>query len=166
MKPFLLLVLLPFLIACQQGANRGTDGKVVKIADGDTFTLLDENNQQVRVRLHGIDAPERAQDFGNVARQKLSELIFNQPVRMEVMDTDRYGRIVAIVYTEGDLCVNEELLKEGLAWHYTEYDDNEDWAQLQKEAKQQRRGLWSQRRPTAPWDWRKARRNTSTKKAA
>ena len=165
MKWIWMILLLPFWISCTQAEKNKAEGKVVKIADGDTFTLLDANNQQVRIRLHGIDSPERAQDFGQVARQKLSDLIFNQPVRLEVMDTDRYGRTIAIVYTQNGLCVNEELLKSGLAWHYTEYDDNEGWAQMEKEARKQKVGLWSQPRPVAPWDWRKEQR-APTKKAA
>ena len=165
MKKKWMLLLLPLWLACTQADTNKWDGKVVSIADGDTFTMLTENNQQVKVRLHGIDCPERAQDFGQAARQKLSDLVFNQPVKLDVMDTDRYGRTVAIVYTKEGLCVNEELLKAGLAWHYTEYDDNEDWTQLQKEARQKKVGLWSQPRPVAPWNWRKEKRQP-TKKAA
>jgi micrococcal nuclease len=152
-------------MACQQADSSKTDGKVVSIADGDTFTLLTPDNKQVKVRLHGVDCPERAQDFGQVARQKLSDLVFNQPVKLEVMDTDRYGRTVAIVYTQNGTCINEELLKNGLAWHYKEYDDNADWTRLEQQARKAKVGLWSQRRPVAPWNWRKEKR-TGTKKAA
>lgn len=165
MKLKWMLLLLPLWIACKQPDSGKGDGKVVSIADGDTFTLLDETNTQVKVRLHGIDCPERAQDFGQVARQKLSDLLFNQPVKLDVKDTDRYGRSVAIVYTLQGLCVNEELLKEGLAWHYTTYDKNEAWAALEQTARKNKVGLWSQPKPVAPWDWRKEKRQP-TKKAA
>lgn len=166
MKPLAFLLLFPVLFACQQPATKRIEGKVVKIADGDTFTFLDKSNQQVRVRLHGIDAPERAQDFGNVARQKLADMVFGKAVKIEEKDTDRYGRTVAIVYTLDGACVNEIMLKEGLAWHYKEYDDNAAWAALEQKAKREKRGLWSQRKAVAPWQWRKDKRATQTKKAA
>lgn len=167
MKYVLLLLLIFFFASCDQPNGNRATGKVVRIADGDTFTWLNENNEQVKVRLHGIDAPERAQDFGQVARQKLSDLVFGQPVRIEVMDTDRYGRTVAIVYTQDGICVNEELLREGLAWHYKQYDDNKEWEAIQQKAKKEKKGLWQQRKPIAPWDWRKgARTENTTKKAA
>ena len=152
-------------MACKQPEKNSISGKVVKVADGDTFTLLDNNNQQVRVRLHGIDAPERGQDFGNVSRQKLADLVFGKGVRVEEMDTDRYGRTVAIVYTADGVCINEQMLKEGLAWHYKEYDDNDAWAILERNAKREKRGLWSQPKAVAPWQWRKEKREP-IKKAA
>ena len=131
------------------------EGKVVSIYDGDTFTLLTADKQQHKIRLHGIDCPERSQDFGAVARQKLSEIIFGQEVRVVQTDVDRYQRIVGIVYNEAGLCANEELLRSGLAWHYKEYDDNKEWADLEEKARAERRGLWSQPNPTPPSQFRK-----------
>ena len=166
MKRLFSLLIFLLLLGCKQPEKNSISGKVVKVADGDTFTLLDNNNQQVRVRLHGIDAPERGQDFGNVSRQKLSDLIFGKGVVVEEMDVDRYGRTVAIVYTTDGICVNEQLLKEGLAWHYKEYDSNEAWANMERNAKKEKRGLWSQPKAVAPWQWRKDKRDAQTKKAA
>ncbi len=165
MKPLIFLLIFAILAACNAPDIKKLDGKVVKVADGDTFTLLDNNNQQVRVRLHGIDAPERGQDFGNVSREKLNNLVFGKEVIIEEMDVDRYGRTVAIVFTQDGVCVNEMMLKEGLAWHYKEYDDNEDWAKLEREAKREKRGLWRLSKAVAPWQWRKDKR-APTKKAA
>jgi len=165
MKRLFFLLTFPVLMACQQPVQPNADGKVVKVADGDTFTLLDKNNKQIRVRLHGIDAPERGQDFGNVAREKLSELVFGKEVIIEKKDTDRYGRMIAIVYVNDTISVNERMLQEGLAWHYKEYDNNEAWAELEKQAKREKRGLWRQPKAIAPWQWRKEQR-TETKKAA
>lgn len=133
-------------------------GKVVKISDGDTFTLLADGNRQEKIRLHGIDCPEKKQDFGQVARQKLSDLVFGKQVSVKRTDTDRYGRTIAIVYTSDGVCVNEELLRLGLAWHYTQYDNNAAWTALQEEAKRQKLGLWSHPTPVSPWEWRKAKR--------
>ncbi len=89
------------------------------MADGDTITVL-ENRVQHRIRLFGIDAPERYQDFGNRAKQFVSDLVFGKQVRIVKQDIDRYGRIVGTVYV-GAVCVNEELIRSGLAWVYRYY---------------------------------------------
>jgi endonuclease YncB( thermonuclease family) len=123
--------------------------------------LLTPSNQQVKVRLHGIDCPEKAQPFGNAARQKLSELVFGQVVRIDTKDTDRYGRTIAIVYNNNGTNVNEELLRSGLAWHYKEYDQSKAWDDLEYEAQRQKAGLWSQPNPTPPWLWRKQKREVA-----
>lgn len=159
------LILLPIWLSCSQADTNKTAGKVVSIADGDTFTYLNATNQQIKVRLFGVDSPEKGQDFGQVARKKLSDLLFNQPVKLEIKDTDRYGRSVAIVYTLQGLCVNEELLKNGLAWHYKQYDNNSAWAAMEEKARLLKVGVWSQPNPVAPWQWRKQKREL-TKKAA
>lgn len=138
-------------------AGKLLNGVAVGISDGDTFRLLVEGNQTLRVRLHGIDAPEKGQDYGTQARQALSGLIFSKDVAVIQKTKDRYGRIVGVVYADG-VNVNEALLRDGMAWHYTAYDKNEDWAALQKEASRNKRGLWKQAKPTPPWQWRKEKR--------
>ena len=155
MKKISFLILL-FLAGCIQ--HDASSGKVVSIADGDTFTLLADGNQQIRIRLHGIDCPEKGQAFGTAARQKLSSLIFGKQVRIEEKDKDRYGRTIAIVYASGNVSVNEVMLQAGMAWHYKEYDKNPEWAELEENARQKRTGLWSQPGPTPPWLFRKNRR--------
>ena len=174
---FLLLIQLAAICSCTDGSEgsrqrhnnkaikearnsgRLLTGKAVGITDGDTFRLLMRGNKTVRIRLHGIDAPERGQDYGTQAKQMLSDLIFSKEVEVINKDQDRYGRVVGIVYADG-LNVNEELLSEGLVWHYTEYDKNEIWAALQKEARNSKRGLWTKRQPTPPWQWRKEKRSS------
>lgn len=128
-------------------------GKVTAIADGDTFTML-VSNEQTRVRLHGIDCPERGQDFSKAARQFLAEMIFEKEVTVKEMDTDRYGRTIGIVIIDGKN-INEELLKAGLAWHYKRYDLNSIWAKFEEQARYEKKGIWSQPNPIPPWDWRK-----------
>jgi endonuclease YncB( thermonuclease family) len=160
-------LLLLLLIACnnqQQEPELTLSGKVVGVADGDTFTLLLPNNTTKKIRLHGVDAPERGQAFGTVSRQRLSELVFQKGVSVVQTDTDQYGRVVGIARVEG-LVVNEEMLRSGLVWHYTEYDDNPRWAELEREARRKRVGLWSERAPVAPWEWRRAQRE-ARKRAA
>jgi endonuclease YncB( thermonuclease family) len=151
-----LLLLLPFAFSCSsQPTMEMLSGKVVKIADGDTFTLLVKGNQQVKVRLHGIDCPENGQPFGNKAKKFTSEMIFGQQVVVEIRDKDRYGRTVGIVLTETGENLNELLLKNGLAWHYKMHDKNSKWASFEKAARESGIGLWSYKDSIAPCDWRK-----------
>jgi endonuclease YncB( thermonuclease family) len=166
MKWITALLLLLWITGCTPPAQEDTSkltGKVVAIADGDTFTLLLPDNSTKKIRLHGVDAPERKQPFGTVSRQRLSELIFQKQVSVEEKDVDRYGRTVGIAFVNGR-SVNEEMLRSGLVWHYTEYDDNPQWAQLQEQARRNKTGLWSDKNPVAPWQWRKEQRQQ--KKAA
>ena len=155
MRKISFMILL-FLAGCQQ--QEASSGKVVSVSDGDTFTLLAAGNQQIRIRLHGIDCPEKGQDFGTAARQKLSSLVFGKMVRIEKKDTDRYGRTIGIVYADGAMSVNEQMLQAGLAWHYKQYDQNPAWARLEQAARRNRAGLWSQPDPTPPWRFRKEKR--------
>src|SRR3954466_7515540 len=92
-------------------------GKVVSIADGDTFTMLVDGNRQVKIRLHGIDCPEKKQDFGQVAKKFTSDMIFGKIVSVDEMDIDRYGRTIGMVHLSNGRILNEMLLQAGLAWH-------------------------------------------------
>lgn len=151
---FLLFLTVTLFFQCQE---RCISGKVVKVADGDTFTLLTEQNQQIRVRLHGIDAPEKSQDFYRVAKSHLADLIMDKTVEVHWKKKDQYGRMVAIVYLD-KLRVNEELLKAGLVWHFREYDNNPEWQQLESTARRNRMGIWSHPNPIPPWQFRKEKR--------
>lgn len=130
-------------------------GKVVRIADGDTITLLDESNKQIKIRLHGIDCPERHQDFGSVARQFTADKCFKKIIRAEIKNTDRYGRKVATIILPNGKNLNKELLKAGLAWHYINFDKSRELASIEKKARLKRKGLWSMRNPIAPWVFRR-----------
>jgi micrococcal nuclease len=144
---FCTIVFLPLHVFSQ------LSGKVVSVADGDTFTLL-VDQQQIRIRLHGIDCPEKGQDFSQKAKEYLSGLVAGKTVRVTKTDVDRYGRTIGIVHIDS-LNINEMLLKEGLAWHYKYYDKNPDWAAFEAEAKKMKRGLWVQPNPQAPWEFRR-----------
>lgn len=136
------------------------EGLVVGVADGDTLTVRGDDRRQHRVRLAGIDAPEKRQDFGQRSKQSLSELAYRQHVRVEVAKEDRYGRSVGTVL-RGTLDVNLEQVRRGLAWHYKQYQheqrpaDREAYAAAEDEARASRRGLWSMPQPTAPWAYRR-----------
>jgi len=138
-------------------------GKVVSIADGDTLTVLAGTTQH-KIRLHGIDCPERKQPFGARAKELTGALAFGKIVSVEVVDRDRYGRSVGIVTLPDGTIVNHALLKAGLAWWYRKYAPNDKTlAKLEATAKKSRIGLWSDASATAPWDWRRGK--TSERKS-
>jgi endonuclease YncB( thermonuclease family) len=136
---------------------------VVRIADGDTITLLDSNNTQHRIRLQGIDAPESHQGFGAQSRKHLSDMIFDKNVTALCDKTDQYGRQVCkIVFDDRD--INLEQVKAGMAWHYKDYEreqsanDRELYARAEDEARKARRGLWVDANPTEPSEFRRDER--------
>lgn len=138
-------------------------GKVVRIADGDTVTVLDLSKVRHKVRLTGIDAPEKKQPFGNRSKQSLSDMVFSKTVIVKTDKRDRYGRELGKVLING-IDVNREQIRRGMAWHYKAYqrdqstDDRQAYAEAENKAKEQRRGLWIDSDPLPPWEWRKVRR--------
>lgn len=153
----LLFVLLP--ISVMAATTQPYQAKVIGIADGDTITVL-QGTTQIKIRLYGIDCPESHQAFGSKAKQFTSSLIFGQTVTIEPVDTDRYGRSVAWVYS-GSKCLNEELLRAGLAWHFKKYSSDKSLAELETGARQKRVGLWSDPNVVAPWEYRRLKRTGS-----
>lgn len=127
-------------------------GKVVAIADGDTLTVL-VDKVGVKIRLDGIDAPERAQPFGTRSREKLSELVFGKTVRVVTKGSDRYGRTIGVVFIDGEN-VNAKMIESGLAWHYKRYSTDAELDRLERDARREKRGLWSDPAPVEPWNWR------------
>ena len=135
-------------------------GKVVHIADGDTITVLDANNTQHKIRLQGIDAPEKAQAFGQRSKQSLHQLVHSKPVSVEYQKKDKYGRTVGKVVFNGlDVCL--EQIKLGMAWHYKQYEseqtkeDREIYAQAELSARANAIGLWKDKQPIPPWEYRR-----------
>ena len=132
-------------------------GQVVKVSDGDTITVLDSSKAQHKIRFHGIDAPEKKQAFGNASRKFLAGLVANREVRVAWSKRDRYQRILGTVFVDGK-DVNLEMLKAGMAWHYKKYDSTPAYAQAESEARAAKRGLWQDKNPIEPEEFRKARR--------
>lgn len=134
-------------------------GRVVHVADGDTVTVLDAGKVQHKIRLAGIDAPEKSQAYGERSRESLAELVANRTVIVETDKQDRYGRRVGKVLVNGK-DVNIEQIRRGLAWFYRHYErelsdaDRQGYDRAEEEARDYRRGLWADPRPVPPWDFR------------
>lgn len=139
-------------------------GTVLRVPDGDTIVLEDEARQEHTVRLEGISAPEPKQRFGDKATEALADLVTDKKVRVEWTKKDPYGRIVGDVYlpngaSEGDesvdLWVNRKLIEDGCAWHFAAFDHRQSLAQAEVQARAEKKGLWDDPQPEAPWDFRK-----------
>ena len=155
MTRYIIATLLFLLFSASHAAE--LTGRVVGIADGDTFTLLTADKQQVKIRLAEIDAPESGQPYGNKSRQALSSLVFEKDVRVVVQTTDRYGRTVGRPYV-GNLDVCAEMVRIGAAWAYREYLRDKTLLTLESDAKAEKRGLWglSEAQNMPPWEWRRS----------
>ena len=144
-------------------------GRIVGISDGDTVTLLDANKRQYKIRLTGIDAPEKKMSFGQRSKEHLSDLIFSKDVQVETEKLDRYGRTLGKIWLDRK-DINLAMINAGLAWHYKKYQkyqkyqkdqsrsDRLLYAHAEDQARQQRIGLWRDPNPTPPWEWRKGGR--------
>lgn len=138
-------------------------GKVVRVADGDTVTLQTKDNPKLKIRLFAIDAPETKQEFGQESKKHLTELLLNKDVSIREIHKDQYGRTVAIIFL-GDKDINLEQLKGGYAWYYRafkKYQDTSDanvYDQAERDAKSSKTGLWKSFNALAPWEFRKQKR--------
>ncbi len=135
-------------------------GKVGRVVDGDTLYVLDANYKDHKIRLAGIDAPERRQAYGLASRKHLASIVAGKQVTVEYQKRDRYGRIVGKVLLDGiDVCL--EQVKAGFAWHYKKYqheqsaEDRELYADAENKARNERLGLWRENNPMPPWDYRR-----------
>jgi endonuclease YncB( thermonuclease family) len=153
---------LVLLIAFSANAETLT-GLAVGVADGDTITVLDGQKQQHKIRVAGIDAPEKKQAFGARSKQGLSDLVYGKSVAVEWEKRDRYGRIVGKVMVD-KLDAGLAQITSGLAWHYKQYEkeqsaeDRERYAYAEVKARAQRAGLWQDRHPVPPWEYRHVKR--------
>ncbi len=138
-------------------------GEVVGLADGDTVTVLDAQRVQHKIRLAGIDAPEKGMPWGQKSKESLSDRVFRRIVIVEWQKQDRYGRLVGKIMVDGR-DANLAQVADGMAWHYKDYqkeqtlDDRLRYAQAELDARNARRGLWADPEPVAPWAWRKMKR--------
>ena len=129
--------------------------KVVSISDGDTFRGLTEDKENIKFRIYGIDAPEKYQAFGSRSTQYLADLIFGETVGIKVQEEDYFGRLVVLVFTPDGKDVSAEMLKAGMAWHFKKYDKSKEYTSFENRAKLKREGLWRDKNPTPPWNFRR-----------
>jgi micrococcal nuclease len=148
MKMYLLALLLPGTLFAAE-----MQGTVIRVIDGDTIDLFHEQ-KPVRIRLANIDAPEKKQAYGRWSLHKLNSLVIGQTVTVTYTQSDRYGRILGRVVSNNGIEANRYMVQSGAAWVYDRYNTDNALPALQKEAQQQKRGLWADGNPVPPWEWR------------
>ena len=153
-------LMLFLLFACLSGLVHAEEfsSKVIAVLDGDTV-LIKRPGGLVKIRLAEIDAPEKAQAFGETSKHSLSDMVLGKQVKVISQTVDQYGRMVAHINVNG-LDVNAEQIRRGMAWEYSNFHSNQVLIALQKEAIQTPRGLWAQGNPIPPWEWRKQHPST------
>ena len=138
----------------------GWKGEAVRVSDGDTLHVQ-QGKKIVKVRLYGVDCPESRQKYGKEATDFAMQMVLGKKVRVETMHTDQYGRTVGLV-SIGRKMLNRELVRAGYAWVYPAYCKKQplctEFRKLEEKAKKKKAGLWRDKRPTPPWEWRKKRR--------
>lgn len=148
-------LLLLFSSGPSSAASQEVIGQVIGVMDGDTIEFL-HNKKAVRLRLQGIDCPEKSQAFGNRAKQATSELVFGRNVTVESHGQDRYKRTLGDVFLSNGTHINHELVAEGWCWWYRKYaPDDVILATLEATARIAQKGLWTDPHPIPPWEWRK-----------
>jgi len=158
-----LFIVLLLLLATARVPAETLTGRIVGVNDGDTLTLLDAEHVPHKIRVAGIDAPEKKQDFGEKSKSHLSALTFNRLAQADCRKIDRYRRQICVVYVDG-LDVGLEQIKGGMAWWYQQYareqtkQERIDYEHAEFLAKLHRTGLWNSKNPTPPWEWRHDRR--------
>jgi len=163
---FFIRTFFPFLLLIFWGLNCQANtiyGIVVAVADGDTITVLDTNKQQHKIRLLGIDAPEKNQNFGDRSKRSMSDLVYKKQVVVDVIKKDRYARSLGKVMINGK-DANLEQVKLGLAWHYKHYQRDQSptdrllYSEAEKFSKNQKLGLWQDKNPLPPWEFRRTKK--------
>ncbi|MGJ0302481.1 thermonuclease family protein [Aliarcobacter cryaerophilus] len=129
-------------------------GKVVKVSDGDTVTILTSDKTQHKIRLNDIDAPEKKQNFGNKSKDNLAKYIAGKTVTVKYNKTDKYKRILGTIYYN-NTDINLQQVKDGYAWVYKKYSNNQTYYKAEKLARDKKIGLWSDKKPLEPWEFRK-----------
>ncbi|EAX6277234.1 thermonuclease family protein [Escherichia coli] len=172
----ILLSVILFLFTAFQSANAGgipgalagilstlnqeIQGKVIRVLDGDTIEIktlpakIVVYEVPIRVRLINIDAPEKKQPFGRWSANQLKALLAGQSVTVSYTQTDRYGRIIGRVFTMNGTDASRFMVQSGAAWVYDRYNTDKSLPALQREAQEQKRGLWADSNPVPPWEWR------------
>ena len=157
------LILLFFLFFTLSLFSAEITGKVIKISDGDTITIINSNNRKYKIRLDKIDAPELKQHFGINAKNHLVSLIAGKQVKVIYQKKDRYKRILGIVYLQ-EKEINLQMVQDGFAWHYLFYDKSPEYIEAEQKARQNKSGLWIQKNPVKPYEFRKNSKRMQNRK--
>lgn len=161
MRTLLILLIMIFSQVCIAAT---INGKVIGVSDGDTIIIMDNTNTQHKIRLAGIDAPEKSQAFGSASKSSLSDLVYGKQVDVEWSKRDRYGRAVGKVMVNG-VDANLEQLKLGMAWFYKHYENEMslenrlEYAAAEEYARLNKLGLWTDDNAVPPWDFRKQKKS-------
>jgi endonuclease YncB( thermonuclease family) len=150
-----------FLISCEPAQTKPAGEiklSVYRIIDGDSFEGR-ANGQNYRIRLFGIDAPEKGQDFYQKSKDRLGQLCKEGPLTIKIRNKDYFGRWVADAYTSTGIFINQAMVKDGLAWHFTKYSKDPTLRKLERDARDAQIGVWSMMDPVAPWEYRKNKSN-------
>ena len=148
-KPLLALIILSSYLFSLE-----LIGKVVKVSDGDTVTILTSDKTQHKIRLNDIDAPEKKQAFGNKSKDNLAKYIAGKTVTVQYQKKDKYKRVLGTIYYN-NTDINLQQVKDGYAWVYKKYSNNQTYYKAEKIAKDKKVGLWIDKNPISPWEFRK-----------
>jgi micrococcal nuclease len=143
---------------CVQIYAQTLTGKVIGVKDGDTVVVIDAAKIQTTLRLAEVDCPEKAQAFGTKAKQFTSDAVYLKEVKYTVTDTDRYGRSIAKIYYDDNKYLSAEIIKNGFGWQYKQYSTSKLLADLEQEARKNKRGLWIDPYPIYPYDFRRIKK--------
>lgn len=152
----LCCLIIPITVAAQTYT-----GKVTAVKDGDTIEML-VKGKKLRIRLFGIDSPEKGQPHATKAKEFTAGLCFGKTVKAVQQSRDQYGRIVAEVVLPDGISLNTAIVSGGYAWHYRQFSKNPLLAEAEMQARKEKRGLWKDAHPVAPWDWRKHKRKKAS----
>lgn len=154
----LAIFIVPLTLLSHAQSHTRLTGKVIRILDGDTFEMLVPGNIPVKVRMNGIDAPEKKQAFGEKSKDHLGKLCFGKTIEVASQGKDRYNRVLGVAYTLTGMDINKEMINAGFAWHYKHYSKDLGLAAAENNARAAKRGLWVDPYPVAPWEFRKNRK--------
>lgn len=163
LKNFIWMLAIAFLLfysadydITPSPSTRQISGQVTYVIDGDTFQLSSQQLGDIRIRVAEIDAPEMSQAYGQKSKSYLKRLIQHKPVICSIKEKDKYGRYIAKIRVPGthNLDVSEEMIRAGYAWHYKKYSTNQELANIERQTKTKRRGLWADQDAVAPWIYR------------
>ena len=153
-----LQIVFYILLLCTYANSLELIGKVIKVSDGDTITLLTDDKVSHKVRLNDIDAPEKKQPFGSKSRDNLASYIAGETVTVRYKSKDRYGRVLGTIYFD-NLDINLQQVKNGYAWVYKQYSKNQTYYKEEQKARDLKKGLWIEKEPIAPWEFRKQKKS-------